>query len=106
MTGCARNNSSNRNAPEATQKRLSDLPIRLLKNKEEVFAFAPLHFRFGEEFGFGAVRFSRCQARRSGWRIGHWQVEVQRAAARNDNGSFDHVPQLPNVAGLVVTLQF
>src|SRR5712691_3266706 len=81
-----------------------DFPIRFLKNNEEVLAFASLHFRFGEKLRRKAVRFWLCNAKWSGWRIGRWQVEIQYAAARNDNGPFDHVPQLPDVTGPVVAL--
>ena len=37
--------------------------------------------------------------------FGHRQIEVQRAAARNDAGAFDDIPQFADVAGPMIILE-
>jgi hypothetical protein len=75
----------------------------LVQGGKEVFAFAPLQLWFGEDFRLAARRFSRRKGRRG---ISYWQVKVERAAARNNDSTFDHIPQFSDVAGPVVTLKF
>ena len=57
-----------------------DSPVRFLKDDQQVFAFAPLQFGFGEEFRFGVARRSRRWPGGSERGFDHRQIEVQHAA--------------------------
>jgi len=59
-----------------------DFPIGFSEGGQEVVAFAPLPFRFGQDFRFRGVHFWWREARRRGRGVCPRQIEVQRAAAR------------------------
>ena len=80
------------------------MPIGFFQDGEEVFAFALAHFLIGEVFGIGL-------SLRGGFRwrgefgVGGGEIEVEGAAAGEDDGAFDDVAEFADVAGPIVGLQ-
>src|SRR5581483_11710161 len=85
-------------------------PVRFFQDAQQVVTLAELKLGFGEKLlfirstrrgaGSGA---SRGRGRRSGLER---QVELEAAAARQDDRALDHVAQFADVAGPVVALEF
>ena len=82
-----------------------DFPVGFFKNDQEILAFAPLQFGLGEKFRFGFAHRAGRPARGNRRGLGRRQIEAESSAARENDGAFEHIAQLADVAGPVVALK-